>query len=323
MAPQLLKEYLTGSLSSAFTAALFNPFEVVKTRLQLQDMPGAARLYTAGFGNALRVTAAQDGVLGLWGHGLAAIVGRDFFYAGVRTGMYPTVRAAIARGNPDPSLAEKILAGALTGGAGAGLANSFDVVRVRMTAEGGVVNAATGKFATGMRAGHAPRWSSSYDCFADAWRREGLVRGLLLRGVGATMSRAALLTAAQMSTYDHTKVLASRHGLLGEGTALHLAAAGVSGFCAAVACNPADVLKSRLMAARQSQAAGAGTAAGACRAGGVATTMRGTIIQIWTAEGLRGFYRGFLPAYARLGPTIMVQMPLLELLRSSFGLRAI
>ena len=63
------------------------------------------------------------------------------------------------------------------------------------------------------------------------------------------MSRAALLTAAQMSTYDHTKVLAKRHGVLSEGVALHCIAAGISGFVAQVSCNPADVLKSRVMSA--------------------------------------------------------------------------
>ena len=46
-------------------------------------------------------------------------------------------------------------------------------------------------------------------------------------------------------------------------------------------------------------------------------------LQLWQREGLRGFYRGFLPQYARLGPTIMVQMPLVEALRSAMGCRAL
>jgi hypothetical protein len=71
----------------------------------------------------------------------------------------------------------------------------------------------------------------------------------MLRGIGPSMSRAALLTAAQMSTYDHTKVIAKQHGLLSEGVALHCVAAGISGFAAQAACNPADVLKSRVMSA--------------------------------------------------------------------------
>ena len=86
----------------------------------------------------------------------------------------------------------------------------------------------------------------------------GVVRGLMLRGLMPTTSRAGLLTAAQTSTCDHTKVVVKRHGLLDEGLTLHVLGAGVSGFCAAVACTPADVLKSRLMASRTAGGGGRG-----------------------------------------------------------------
>ena len=66
-----------------------------------------------------------------------------------------------------------------------------------MIAEGGRVDA-NGVLTTGLRAGHAPRWASSLQCAADCVRSEGVVGGLLLRGVSATVSRAGLLTAAQI-----------------------------------------------------------------------------------------------------------------------------
>ena len=50
-------------------------------------------------------------------------------------------------------LGEKIVAGALTGALGAAIANPLDVVRVRMTCEGGSVDAQTGLLTTGMRTG--------------------------------------------------------------------------------------------------------------------------------------------------------------------------
>ena len=85
------------------------------------------------------------------------------------------------------------------------------------------------------------------------------------------MSRAALLTAAQMSTYDHTKVVAKRHGLFSEGVGLHCVAAGISGFAAQAACNPADVLKSRVMNAMHASRAGATHGAPAPTVWGIAT----------------------------------------------------
>lgn len=312
MTPAIVREYLSGSLASSCTAAIFCPLETVKTRLQLQDMPGATRLYTGSFAAALRSIARSDGLRLMWSHGFVAMVGRDFFYSGVRTGLYPTVRSVLSGDRPasDVTLAEKIGAGALTGGLGSALANPLDVVRVRMMAEGGRVDAASGLLRTGPRAGHAPQWRSSAHCLVEAATHDGVVRGLMLRGVTASMSRAALLTAAQLSTYDHSKVVARRRGWLRDGLGLQVFAAALSGFVAVVACNPADVLKSRLMAMRAEEGAGRATTWSAAT-------------QIWRAEGVAGFFRGFGPHYARVGPTIFIQMPLAEALRSAFGVRSL
>jgi hypothetical protein len=294
-------EYLSGSLASALTYFLFSPLEVVKTRLQLQDAPGWKRIYNAGFLHALMNGMSDEGLLLFWSHGLTAGVCRDFLYSGMRTGMYPTVRDAIAQlrdknsssATPaDASLMEKIAAGATTGSVGAGMANAIDVVRVRMLAEGGRLDPASGRLMTGLRAGEAPQWRSSLHCLADTARSEGVVQGLLLRGITASMTRAAMLSAAQMATYDHAKTIAKRNGAA-EGTALHVSAALVSGFVAAAACNPADVLKSRVMSAS---------------AGGGASSTLDVAYRIVTHEGWRGFYHGFLPSYARIGPTILIQV---------------
>ena len=302
----LAREYLSGSLASSITYFMFSPLEVAKTRLQIQDAPGWTRTHHGGFMSTLREVLRQDGLLLAWSHGLAAGILRDFCYSGIRTGMYPTVRDAIAGSSTgDASLAEKIAAGATTGSVGAGLANGFDVVRVRMLAEGGQVDPASGKFTTGLRAGHSPRWPSSLHCLADTARTEGVFSGLLLRGVSASMARAGLLTAAQMATYDHAKTIARRKGIA-EGVPLHVAAALLSGLAAAAACNPADVLKSRVMSARTT---------------GSSSSTLGMTWRIVTHEGPLGFYRGFSFNYARLGPTILIQLPVAEALRRAFGVQ--
>ena len=40
-------------------------------------------------------------------------------------------------------------------------------------------------------------------------------------------------------------------------------------------------------------------------------------------EGATAFYKGFTPAYARLGPTILVQMPIVEALRKAMGVQSL
>ena len=41
--------------------------------------------------------------------------------------------------------------------------------------------------------------------------------------------------------------------------------------------------------------------------------------RIVTHEGPLGFYRGFLPAYARIGPTILIQLPVAEALLKQYA----
>lgn len=120
------------------------------------------------------------------------------------------MRGLLSRGvaKGEVGIGEKIVAGALTGALGAAIANPLDVVRVRMSCEGGVVDTQSGLLATGMRTGHAPRWSSTLHCFRDCAANEGVLRGLW-RGVGPTVARAALLSSGNLASYDHSKVCAA------------------------------------------------------------------------------------------------------------------
>ena len=304
------REIASGSLASGFTATLFSPLELVKTRMQVQVLDGWPHLYP-NFVAGLRRIAAEDGLRLLWSHGFVGFVGRDLMYSGIRIGLYPRVREFISgRQRGEASLPQKIVAGAATGALGAAIANPLDVVRVRMSCEGGVVSAG-GVLATGMRAGHAPRWRSSLHCLVECWQVEGVVRGLY-RGVGATTARAALLSAGQLASYDHSKCLLLRHRWFEhDGRPLHIVAAIISGIVASVACNPADVLKSAIMSGRCPSGAGAGQSAlGVARA-------------ILATQGPLGFMRGWSAAYARAGPAFFIQMPIVEELRRRFGCEAL
>jgi len=261
MVPSLLREIAAGSIAAGSTAAIFSPLECVKTRLQVQDDPlwrrqgGGKRIYTGGFVAAIRKIAVEDGLFLLWRHGFAGFVSRDLLYSGIRMGCYPTVRGLVAGGNSakeDIGLGAKILAGIITGAFGAGLANPLDVMRVRMSVEGGRVDIATGRLLTGMRANEVPLYRNSLHCLFDVWRKEGIARGLW-KGSSATMARAALLSAGNLASYDHSKVLIVKQGWMEEGANLHMVCAVISGLVATSTCNPADVVKSRVMLARDQQ----------------------------------------------------------------------
>ena len=81
-----------GSLAAGTTAAIFNPLELVKTRMHVRRPEEPAR----GMVASLQRVRAQEGWGALWRHGFAPFVLRDLAYSGIRIGMYPTVRDRIA-----------------------------------------------------------------------------------------------------------------------------------------------------------------------------------------------------------------------------------
>ena len=153
----------------------------------------------------------------MWLPGLVPTWGRSFCFTGLRIGLYPTVRNAVAGPGQDvaaTSLGVKVVAGALTGALGSAVANPVDLVRTRMQAQAGRAT----QYASSLAAAHAVL---SCGGLAGLWG-----------GTSATALRAALLSGSQLATYDQTKQLARGRGVQ-EGTALHLSAGVLSGARAA------------------------------------------------------------------------------------------
>merc|ERR1712130_259373 len=124
------------------------------------------------------------------------------------------------------------------------------------------------------------------------YRKEG-VRGLW-RGVGPTSQRSGLLAGVQLPAYDIAKERIKSLGV-DEGPQLHLIASLMAGLAAALASNPVDVVRTRMMVQRRLQ-------------GGKEEGVRLYKSTIHCAyhtvrgEGPAALYKGFLPSFARMGP---------------------
>jgi solute carrier family 25 uncoupling protein 8/9 len=313
------REIACGSLGASFTACLFNPLELVKTRLQVQShyaCPATGALPYRGATHAMRTIAAEEGLGALWRHGFAGFVGRDFTYSGLRIGLYPTVREMLSpeSSGEAASLPSKIVSGCTTGVVGSVLATPIDVMRVRTSVESGRIS--RGVFQTGLCKGHGVRFCGAIDCIGLLVREGGVVG--LWRGWGPTCARAAMLSGAQLASYDHSKVWMLRWGVFDhEGKELQFVCAMFSGVVAATACNPADVLKSYMMLA-DTNAPGSKPAGAQQRLSMLATTL-----SILRHHGVLGLYKGWVPAVSRAIVSQSVQMPLVEWLRSCAGLGSI
>lgn len=122
----------------------------------------------------------------------------------------------------------------LAGACGAAVGSPADLILVRMQADG--------RLPVEKR---VYNYTSVFNGLARVVKNESVLD--LWRGSGPTVIRAMLVTASQLSVYDVLKTAVVGGGYLKDGTPAHLACSFVAGFVAAVATNPVDVVKTRLM----------------------------------------------------------------------------
>ena len=94
---------------------------------------------------------------------------------------------------------------------------------------------------------------------------------------------------------------------MGDGLALHLCAAMSAGIITTTAANPVDVIKTRYMSD------------GLGRYG----SPLDCIAHTYRADGLLGFFKGWMPSYWRLGPHTVLSLMLIERIRTMLGLGTI
>ena len=91
-----------------------------------------------GMFHSIKTIFAEEGPKALW-KGITAGLQRQVVFAGIRIGLYPSVRDAICgplKEGQQPTMGQRILAALLTGAIGISVASPTDVVKIRLQAEG-------------------------------------------------------------------------------------------------------------------------------------------------------------------------------------------
>ncbi|KAJ1629968.1 mitochondrial carrier domain-containing protein [Pavlovales sp. CCMP2436] len=131
-------ELAAGALTGFCTSIVMNPFEVIKTRIQMSNLAEAERPSLFG---ALHSVARSEGVNGLF-RGLTALWARDIPFNAFFFGTYETLTTVMLRksglASRDDLPSYKIcLAGGLAGVVGWTCVLPFDVVKTRLQASVG------------------------------------------------------------------------------------------------------------------------------------------------------------------------------------------
>jgi solute carrier family 25 oxoglutarate transporter 11 len=187
-------------------------------------------------------------------------------------------------------LSRKIAAGLVAGGIGAAVGNPADVAMVRMQADGR------------LPVGSRRNYKGVFNAIRRMANEEGV--GSLWRGSSLTVNRAMIVTASQLASYDQFKETILGNGWMKDGLGTHVAASFAAGFVAAVASNPVDVIKTRVMNMKVEA--------------GETPPYNGALdcaLKTVKAEGPLALYKGFIPTISRQGPFTVVLFVTLEQVR--------
>lgn len=318
-----VKGFVEGGIASIVAGCSTHPLDLIKVRMQLQGESLAAappprisnlrpafafphhRLSPVTIPHPPPPTAAairpgpisigaqilrSEGPRALFS-GVSATVLRQTLYSTTRMGLYDMIKTSWSdKGTGSLPLHRKIAAGLIAGGIGAAVGNPADVAMVRMQADGRL----------------PPAERRNYKSVVDAIGRMARAEGVrsLWRGSSLTVNRAMLVTASQLATYDQAKEGIVGSGAMADGLGTHVTASFAAGIVAAVASNPVDVVKTRVM----NMKVGAGTKPPYDGALDCA-------VKTVRAEGLMALYKGFIPTVSRQGPFTVVLFVTLEQVR--------
>ncbi len=184
--------------------------------------------------HAINTIFLEEGLPALW-KGIFAGLQRQLIFAGLRIGLYPTVRDFICGRDVNPTLSQRIMAAMITGAFGISVASPTDVVKIRLQAEGK------------KPAGEPRRYKGSIDAYKKIVTEEG-VKGLY-SGLGPNIIRNSVMNAAELASYDQIKstILKRFPQFNPDSQYLHFACGLSAGLIAVLFASPVDVIKTRVM----------------------------------------------------------------------------
>ncbi|KAG8523414.1 Brain mitochondrial carrier protein 1 [Galemys pyrenaicus] len=291
------KPFVYGGLASIVAEFGTFPVDLTKTRLQVQGQSIDVRfkeIKYRGMFHALFRIYKEEGILALYS-GIAPALLRQASYGTIKIGIYQSLKRLFVERLEDETLLINMICGVVSGVISSTIANPTDVLKIRMQAQGSLFQ------------------GSMIGSFIDIYQQEG-TRGLW-RGVVPTAQRAAIVVGVELPVYDITKKHLILSGMMGDTILTHFVSSFTCGLAGALASNPVDVVRTRMM--NQRAIVGhvdlyQGTVDGILKMTSKIklsdVKRKGNlpdlnyIFQMWKHEGFFALYKGFWPNWLRLGP---------------------
>jgi solute carrier family 25 protein 38 len=278
----MVKSFLAGSLSGTCSTILFQPLDLVKTRLQSPLALGQTT--PSGMVTVVTNVVRNEKFLGLW-KGLFPSLSRTVPGIGVYFSSLHHLRSTF--GSPDPSPVETMVMGACARGISGVTMLPFTVVKTRFE---------SGQF----------QYTGVGQALVSIYKVEGL-KGLF-SGLSATLLRDAPFSGLYLMFYTQTKKFVRASSFCDEKVGLtpmhHFCSGLVAGFAASVVTQPADVVKTHMQLYPHKF-----------------SKFTTVIIYVFKKEGAVGFLRGVIPRTMRRTMMAALAWTVYEQVMASVGLK--
>ncbi|KAJ8968663.1 hypothetical protein NQ317_009739 [Molorchus minor] len=291
-------DFAIGGLAAAGACIFSNPFDVLKTRMQLQGELRARGQHAVYYRNVFHagwVVATNEGLRGLQ-KGLITAIFMHSVRNSIRLGTYQFLNKEgyLTDENGKTILYKSAIGAAFSGAVGAFVGSPLFLIKTQLQSQ------AAKQIAVGTQHGH----KGALAALKDIYVKYGITG--LWRGSNIIVLRALVGSTGQLTTFAVTKDFLKEYEYFNTNpVAKSFVASIIGGVIQTVAMNPLDLLTTRLYNQ------------------GVDAQGRGLIykstldctIKVYRAEGFLGFYKGIGANYMRLAPHGALCLVLWDILR--------
>ncbi|XP_037951523.1 mitochondrial 2-oxoglutarate/malate carrier protein-like [Teleopsis dalmanni] len=282
--PNALK-FFFGGLAGICGAIIVQPFDVVKTRMQVSVTSSGKNEFNSSF-HCAQTIFASEGVLGLY-RGLSAAILRQATYTTTRLGIYTYLNGQYEKTyESKPTVLASMLIGVVAGSIGAMVGTPTEVALIRMQADGRLPPA------------ERRNYTNVFNALSRVIKEEGVAS--LYRGCFPTTVRAAIVNVSQLASYTQFKMFFNKQLNMPDGFKVQFASSMLSGLLTTLTSMPMDMAKTRIQSMKivDGKAEYSGSL--------------DVLLKVVRKEGVFAPWKGITPYFLRLGQHTIYTLLFLE-----------
>ncbi|KPI90419.1 mitochondrial carrier protein-like protein [Leptomonas seymouri] len=298
-----LDMYVDGAVASMCATLVSNPFDVMRTRMQLQGELLKRGEYHVEYRNMVQgmIRVAQEENWRALQKGLASAVLWQITQNGVRIGLFPAVRAELSHALNSDAIYVSIAAGAICGMVGAFISSPFQMVKTRLQSQRNTMTTLHGRSLNTATTGEQYDYTGVRDAFRKIYKQGGI--RVMWSGASIATQRTMIGSATQLTAYDIAKTnVAAATGWAASDIRVHICSAVFSAMCVVVFMNPLDVVMTRSFNHRTGEPKV------------YTNNLLAATWKIFRVEGFGGLYKGSMALFSRSAPHNIATFVTLEYL---------